>query len=48
MTALEQQPTMTAPTIGWFIQDMLPALLLLSLAAFGIYRTTVTRNAEKD
>jgi len=48
MTALEQQPTITAPTIGWFIQDMLPALLLLSLAAFGIYRTTVTRNAEKD
>ena len=48
MTALEQQPTMATPTIGWFIQDMLPALVLLALAAFGIYRTTITRNADKD
>jgi hypothetical protein len=48
MTALEQQSTMLRPTIGWFIEDMLPALVLLLLADFGIYRTTLTRNSSKD
>ena len=48
MTALEQQSTIMRPTIGWFIEDMLPALVLLLLADFGIYRTTLTRNSSKD
>jgi len=39
---------MLRPTIGWFIEDMLPALVLLLLADFGIYRTTLTRNSSKD
>ena len=45
MTAMEQQVTILAPTFGWFMEDMLPALVLLGLASFGIYRTTLTRNS---
>ena len=45
MTALEQQVKIVAPTIEWFLEDMLPALVLLGLAVFGIYRTTITRNS---
>ncbi|MEK9908297.1 MAG: hypothetical protein VW500_04385 [Aquiluna sp.] len=33
-----------APTLGWFVSDMLPAMVLLVLAEFGIYRTLVIRN----
>lgn len=48
MTALEQQAKILAPSIDWFIQDMLPALVLLLLASFGIYRTTTSRHSDKD
>ncbi len=48
MTPMEQQPTMLAPNLLWFVEDMLPALVLLLLADFGIYRTTLTRNSNKD
>jgi len=48
MTGMEQQAKILAPSIGWFIQDMLPALVLLMLAAFGIYRTTTSRHSDKD
>jgi hypothetical protein len=35
-------------TFGWFVSDLLPALVLLFLAIFGIYRTILIRNAETD
>ncbi|CAB4547767.1 MAG: hypothetical protein F2536_03985 [Actinobacteria bacterium] len=34
-------------TFGWFVSDFLPALFLLLLAEFGIYRTLLIRNLEK-
>lgn len=44
MTFAEQQPIISLPSIGWFIESMLPALVLLTLATFGIYRTMITRH----
>jgi hypothetical protein len=38
--------TLVAPSIGWLIEDMLPPILLLLLAEWGIYRTIVIRNEE--
>jgi len=35
-------------TLNWFVSDMLPALVLLLLAIFGIYRTILIRNAETE
>jgi heme/copper-type cytochrome/quinol oxidase subunit 2 len=35
-------------TLNWFISDFLPALVLLLLAIFGIYRTIVIRNTETE
>jgi hypothetical protein len=46
MTAVEQKSKITPISIGWFFRLMLPALVLLALAAFGIYRTTTSRHAE--
>lgn len=46
-TLAERQKTVLAPTLGWFLEDMLPAMVLLLLVNFGIYRTTITRNSEK-
>ena len=37
---------MTAPSVGWLIEDMLPPILLLLLAEWGIYRTVIIRNQE--
>jgi cytochrome bd-type quinol oxidase subunit 2 len=37
---------MAAPSIGWLIEDMLPPILLLLLAEWGIYRTVIIRNQE--
>ena len=37
---------MEAPSIGWLIEDMLPPILLLLLAEWGIYRTVIIRNQE--
>ena len=46
MTAVEQQSRIIAPSISWFFRLMLPALVLLALAAFCIYLTTTSRHAE--
>jgi hypothetical protein len=35
-------------TLNWFASDFLPALVLLLLAIFGIYRTIVIRNTETE
>jgi len=35
-------------TLSWFASDMLPALVLLLLAIFGIYRTILIRNSESE
>ena len=43
-TQAELQMQVIAPTLGWFVSDMLPAMVLLVLAEFGIYRTLVIRN----
>ena len=37
---------LVAPSIGWLIEDMLPPIVLLLLAEWGIYRTIVIRNQE--
>jgi len=41
------QPQTVLPTLGWLLDDMLPALALLLLAQFGIYRTLLIRNTEE-
>lgn len=46
MTNAELQREILAPTLDWFVSDMLPAMVLLVLAEFGIYRTLVIRNQE--
>jgi heme/copper-type cytochrome/quinol oxidase subunit 2 len=35
-------------SLSWFISDMLPALVLLLLALFGIYKTILIRNADTE
>jgi hypothetical protein len=46
ITNAELQPQTLLPSLQWFLDDMLPALVLLLLAQFGIYRTLVIRNTE--
>lgn len=41
-------PTVKPADLTWFISKMLPAITLLALAEFGIYRTLVVRNSKKD
>ena len=41
-------PTVKPADLTWFISKMLPAIALLALAEFGIYRTLVVRNSKKD
>lgn len=41
-------PTIKPADLTWFISKMLPAITLLALAEFGIYRTLVVRNSKKD
>lgn len=41
-------PEFRAADLAWWLGDMLPALVLLTLAEFGIYRSIVTRNQEAD
>ena len=48
-----KEPTSTEPTISpltftWFIDEMLPALVLLILAVVGIYWTLTERNKDSD
>ena len=40
------ESTLMAPSFGWLIEEMLPPILLLLLAEWGIYRTIVIRNQE--
>jgi hypothetical protein len=35
------------PDLNWFFSKMLPALVLLALAEFGIYRSITTRHSEE-
>ncbi len=42
----EYRRTILAPSLGWFVQDLLPAMVLLALAEVGIYRTLVIRNSD--
>ena len=39
-------PEMRGADLGWWLGDMLPALVLLALAEIGIYKSIVTRNLE--
>lgn len=40
-------PELRAVDIGWWLGDMLPALVLLALAEIGIYKSIVTRHQEQ-
>ena len=39
-------PEMRGADVGWWLGDMLPALVLLALAEIGIYKSIVTSNQE--
>jgi heme/copper-type cytochrome/quinol oxidase subunit 2 len=41
-----QQPIINGPSLSWFLESLLPALVLLALATFGIYRTMISRHKE--
>lgn len=41
-------PQFRAADLEWWLGDMLPALVLLGLAEFGIYKSIVTRNQEAN
>lgn len=43
-----QQPTIIPADLTWFVSKMLPAITLLALAEFGIYRTLVVRSGKKE
>jgi hypothetical protein len=43
-----QTPIINPADLNWFVSKMLPALALLALAEFGIYRTLVVRNSKKE
>ena len=43
-----QAPIINPADLNWFVSKMLPALTLLALAEFGIYRTSVVRNSKKE
>lgn len=39
-----QQPFVNPISLTWFLEKLLPALVLLALATFGIYRTMISRH----
>jgi hypothetical protein len=41
-------PTIAMPDLNWFFSKMLPAVVLLALAEFGIYRSIVVRHSEPE
>lgn len=41
-------PEFRGADLTWWLSDMLPALVLLTLAEFGIYKSLVTRNQEDN
>jgi MFS family permease len=44
---VQQQPTVELPDLTWWASKMLPAIVLLALAEFGIYRSIVVRYSEE-
>lgn len=42
----QQYPTLNAPTLEWFAQDFAPAVILLLLAAIGIYLSITERHRK--
>jgi hypothetical protein len=43
----QQLPILAIPDLTWFFSKMLPAIVLLALAEFGIYRSIVVRYSEE-
>jgi hypothetical protein len=43
----QQLPILAIPDLTWFFSKMLPAMVLLALAEFGIYRSIVVRYSEE-
>ena len=43
---MSQQPFVNPISLTWFLEKLLPALVLLGLATFGVYRTMISRNRE--
>lgn len=41
-------PIISAPDLSWWLSKMLPAMVLLALAQFGIYRSIVIRYSEAE
>ncbi|NBU23585.1 MAG: hypothetical protein EBS38_06740 [Actinobacteria bacterium] len=41
-------PIINTPDLEWWFSKMLPAVVLLALAEFGIYRTLIVRNTKKE
>ncbi len=44
----QQMPTVSAPTLQWWLQDMAPAVVLLLLAAAGIYLSITERHRKQN
>jgi len=44
----QPMPSMTAPSLEWWVQDMAPAIVLLLLAAAGIYLSIIERHRERS
>lgn len=43
---MSQQPFVNPISLTWFLEKLLPALVLLGLSTFGVYRTMISRNRE--
>ena len=41
-------PDISVPDLEWFVSKFFPAVVLLALAEFGVYRSIVTRHAVKE
>jgi hypothetical protein len=44
----QPMPTVSAPTLQWWVQDMAPAVVLLLLAAAGIYLSITERHRKQN
>ncbi|SCX15512.1 hypothetical protein [Candidatus Aquiluna sp. UB-MaderosW2red] len=47
-TDMQLQPTLEPVTLEWLLRELAPALVLLALAAFGVYRSMIVRNGQAD
>lgn len=43
-----QQPFVNAISLGWFLESLLPALVLLALATVGVYQSMISRHRVKN